>query len=255
MTTEWIPFVLTFAFLYGIVIGSFLNVCIYRIPAGESVAGEHSHCMHCGYRLKWYDLIPVLSWLLLRGKCRRCGKKISIQYPLVELADGFLYLFIFYANGINAVSVLYCLMASALLVLSVIDARTCEIPVGLNLFLLALGCVRIALDREHWPVYAAGFFAISIFLELIRLLSKGKAIGGGDVKLMAAAGLLLGWKKIILAFFIGCIAGAVIHTIRMKISGAGRILALGPYLSAGILLSALWGETWIEAYLQLLMGM
>ena len=239
-------------FLYGIVIGSFLNVCIYRIPLGESIVKERSHCMSCGYQLKWYDLVPLFSWLALRGKCRKCKAPISPQYPIIEAANGVLYLLIFAVNGFNPVSVLYCLMASALLALSVIDFRTYEIPFGFNIFLGILGLVRLVTDFGNWSDYVLGFLAVSVLLEVILLASKGRAIGGGDVKLMAAAGLLIGWKLILLAFLIGCILGSVIHIIRMKVSRAEHVLAMGPYLSAGILIAALWGDQFINWYLGLL---
>ncbi len=239
------------AFVYGLIIGSFLNVCILRIPEHRSIVTERSHCMSCGNTLKWYDMIPVASWLALRGRCRRCGAGISAQYPLVEAANGILYVVVFLVCGITWRSVLYCLLGSALIVLSVIDFRTYEIPFGINLFILVLGLVHTALDFQNWASYAIGLAAISIPLLIILFASGGRAIGGGDVKLMAAAGLLLGWEKILLAFMVGCIAGSVIHIIRMKATGAAHVLALGPYLSLGILVSALWGDAWIQAYLGL----
>ena len=156
------------------------------------------------------------------------------------------------ANGINVTSLLYSLLVSALIVLSVIDFRTYEIPFGINVFILMLGLIHIVLDYHNWAEYVIGLCAISIPLELILLLSKGRAIGGGDVKLMAAAGLLLGWKNIILAFLLGCIAGSVIHIIRMKVSGANRVLAMGPYLSVGIFIAAIWGNRMISWYLSTL---
>ena len=235
-------------FLYGLVIGSFLNVCIYRIPLGESISKERSHCMTCGYQLRWYDLVPLFSWLALRGKCRKCKTPISAQYPIIEAVNGVLYILIFAVNGMNMVSVLYCLMASALLALSVIDFRTYEIPFGFNVFIAVLGLIRIGLTLDNWHEFVIGFFAVSVLLEIILLVSGGRAIGGGDVKLMAAAGLLLGWKLIILAFFIGCILGSVIHIIRMKVSQAEHVLAMGPYLSAGVLIAALWGNQFIDWY-------
>ena len=235
-------------FLYGIVIGSFLNVCIYRIPLGESIAKERSHCMTCGYQLRWFDLVPLFSWLALRGKCRKCKTPISPQYPIIEAVNGVLYVLIFAVNGMNLLSILYCLMASALLALSVIDFRTYEIPFGFNVFIGVLGLIRIFIDLDNWSEYVIGFFAVSVLLEIILVASKGRAIGGGDVKLMAAAGLLVGWKLIILAFFIGCILGSVIHIIRMKVSHAEHVLAMGPYLSAGVLISALWGTQFINWY-------
>lgn len=239
-------------FLYGIVIGSFLNVCIYRIPLGESLSKERSHCMSCGYQLCWYDLVPLFSWLALGGKCRNCKASISPQYPIIEGMNGILYVLIFAVNGLNMVSILYCLMASALLALSVIDFRTYEIPFGFNVFIGCLGVIRLILDLGNWSEYVIGFFAISVALELMLIASKGRAIGGGDVKLMAAAGLLVGWKNIIIAFFVGCILGSVIHIARMKISKADHVLAMGPYLSMGILIAALWGNDFIEWYIGLL---
>ena len=234
--------------LFGIVIGSFLNVCIFRIPEKEDIVKTSSHCMSCGYHLRWYDMVPICSFLALRGKCRKCGAKLSVQYPLIEAANGILYVCIVWTGGIGIESLLYCLMASALLVLSVIDFRTYEIPFGINLFILALGLVRAATDFSNILTYLIGSISVSIVLAILYYATGGRAIGGGDVKLMAACGLLLGWKLIILAFLLGCVLGAVIHVIRMKASGEGRVLAMGPYLSMGVLIAALWGERMINWY-------
>ena len=239
-------------FLVGIVIGSFLNVCICRIPRQESVAGARSHCESCGRTLCWYELIPIFSWLFLRGRCRTCKAPVSVQHPLIEALNGILYILIFAVNGWNLLSVLYALMTSALIVLSVIDFRTYEIPQRINGFLLILGMWATWLDWEHAGGHLAGLFAVSGFLWLLYVVSKGKAIGGGDIKLMGACGLLLGWQGVILAFFIGCIIGSVCHLLRMKLRGEGRMLAMGPYLSAGIFLAALWGQQWISWYAGLL---
>lgn len=252
MTTEsWILETVLYAmiFLYGIVIGSFLNVCILRIPAKESIAKERSHCMSCGYQLAWFDLIPLFSYIFLGGKCRKCKKHISLQYPLVEALNGVLYVLIFLVNGWSIDSVIYCLLTSALIVLSVIDFRTYEIPIGINLFILALGLIHLVFHLGDWLEYGIGLLAVSGFLWLLYQLSGGTAIGGGDVKLMGAAGLLLGWKLAIVAFLLGCILGSVIHIIRMKMSGAERRLAMGPYLAAGIFIAALWGNQFLNWYL------
>lgn len=236
-------------FLYGIVIGSFLNVCIFRIPKQENIVKIRSHCMNCGYQLKWYDLVPVFSYLCLGGKCRSCKQKISVQYPLIELLNGVLYCIVFAVYGISVEALLYALLASALIALSVIDFRTYEIPVGINIFILALGLIRIVTDYADWLDYAVGLLIVSGFLYIVHLVTKGRGIGGGDIKLMAAAGLLLGWKLILLAFVLGCIIGSVVHIARMKISGQGHMLAFGPYLSVGIIISALAGEQMIAWYL------
>lgn len=235
-------------FMFGIVIGSFLNVCIYRIPQKEDIVRVRSHCMSCGYKLEWYDLVPLFSYLFLRGRCRKCGAKLSVQYPLIEALNGILYVIIVCIHGVNIDSLLYCLLGSALLVLSVIDFRTYEIPFGINLFILALGLIRLALDYHNFLSYLIGSLAVSAVLAFIYYATGGRAIGGGDVKLMAVCGLFLGWKLIILAFSLGCILGAVIHVIRMKVSGENHVLAMGPYLSAGVMIAALWGNQMIAWY-------
>ena len=245
-----IPYITVF--IFGIVIGSFLNVCIYRLPLHESIITAPSHCMTCGGKLKWYDMVPVFSWLVLGGKCRNCKSPISAQYPIIEALNGIFYVVICAVNGLTWSSMLYCLMVSALLTLSLIDWRTYEIPFGINVFLFILGIAATVLDREHWISHIIGALCVSVFLEILYLVSGGSAIGGGDIKLMAACGLILGWKLIILAFLLGCILGSVIHVIRIKVSGAGHVLAMGPYLSAGIFIAALWGNTWISWYLGLL---
>ena len=236
-------------FLYGIVIGSFLNVLIYRLPKHENIATKRSHCMECGYQLKWYDLIPLFSYLFLRGRCRKCGTRISIQYPIIEAVNGILYVLIFLRYGLTIETLLYCLLFSALLALSVIDFRTFEIPVGFNIFILILGLVRVATDYRNWLLYLIGLVSVSLFLFAIFAISKGRGIGGGDVKLMAATGLLLGWKLNLLGFVMGCILGSIIHIIRMKVSKEGRTLAMGPYLSLGVVLTVFFGEYIISWYM------
>ena len=238
-------------FLYGIVIGSFLNVLILRIPIRESFTTKRSHCMSCGHILSWYELVPLFSYLFLGGKCRHCKAKISIQYPIVEGLNGGLYVILYLANGISIETVLYCLCTSALLTLSVIDWRTQEIPVGFNIFILILGLIRLLTDIGDWSQYVIGLFAVSGFLLLLFIFSNGRAIGGGDIKLMAATGLLLGWQLNIIAFLLGCILGSVIHLIRMAVKKADRVLAFGPYLSMGVFIAMIWGEQLVSWYLSM----
>ena len=247
---ELTPYIIIF--IFGITIGSFLNVCIYRIPLGESIVTAPSHCMTCGRKLKWYDMVPVFSWLVLGGKCRNCKSKISVQYPIIEGVNGILYVVICAVNGLEWSSMIYCFMASALLVLSIIDWRTYEIPFGINVFLFVLGVAMTILDRGNLAEHLIGMICVSGLLGILYLLTGGRAIGGGDIKLMFACGLILGWKLILLAFFLGCIIGSVVHIIRMSVKKAGRMLAMGPYLSVGILLAALWWNAWINWYLSLL---
>jgi len=239
-------------FLFGITVGSFLNVLIYRIPKKEEFVKTRSHCMSCGYQLEWYDLIPIFSWLSLGGKCRKCKSKISAQYPLIELLNGILWVLSFLFYDFSITTLLYCGLFSSLIALSVIDFRTYEIPVGFNIFILVLGTIRVIFefigDHNSWPEFIIGLVSVSVPLLLIFYATKGRGIGGGDVKLMGAAGLLLGWKLIVLAFFLGCLLGSVIHLTRMKVSGESHVLAMGPYLSAGIVIAACFGERLISMY-------
>ncbi len=242
-------------FLLGISVGSFLNVCILRLPEHKNIVMEPSRCMKCGYRLKWYDLVPLVSWIALKGRCRKCHEPISRQYPIVEAANGIGWVVIFLVRGFeyelvyDVTTLCYMALFSALLVISVIDWRTYEIPFGCNIFILAVGLIHLAVDHTNWLQYVIGLTAVSLFLYLLYVLTRGRGIGGGDVKLMAATGLLIGWKLNILALVLGCIIGSVIHIFRMKLSGENHVLAMGPYLSIGVVISALWGDKILNWYL------
>ena len=243
--------ILGMLFLLGACVGSFCNVLIYRIPKGEEFVRTPSHCMTCGHALKWYELIPVLSWLIQGGKCRACGVRLSAQYPLVEAANALMWLLtgiLFRGQWLTVA--LYCVLFSMLLVLSVIDWREFIIPNGINLVIFLLGVVRLVTDLNNWLLYLVGMLSVGLVFLLLHVLTGGNGLGMGDVKLVAAAGLLLGWPKMLLAVLAGSLAGALIHSIRMR-RGAGRRLAFGPYLAAGIWFSALVGQPLIQAYLGL----
>lgn len=245
---DYMILILPLVFIYGILVGSFLNVCIYRIPKHESIVTTPSHCMSCGYGLKWYDLVPVFSWLCLRGKCRKCKAPISVQYPIIEALNGILWVVVIAVCGMTVEGVLYCLFTSALIVLSVIDFRTYEIPFGINVFIAVLGAIRLVTDLSGWFLYVLGMVLVSGIFYIAYLVTKGRGMGGGDIKLMAAAGLLLGAPKVFLAMIVGCALAVVIHSIRMKVSGVEHKLAFGPYLAVGLFLSAVAGEPVISWY-------
>ena len=241
--------IISMIFVLGLLIGSFLNVCIYRIPLGENIAISRSHCMKCGHKLSWYELIPLFSWIIQGGKCRKCKEKISIQYPLVELGNAILWMLVLLIWGFRPVTILYCFCSSCMLVISVIDERTKEINLGLNLFIGILGIARVILDYKNFAYYIIGMFAVSIPFLLIVIVSKERAMGLGDVYLMAASGLLMGWKHILVAVTLGCALGSVIHIIRMKVSKKGNELAFGPYLCLGVYLTILFGNPILNWYL------
>ena len=245
--------ILIFIAVLGLCVGSFCNVLIFRIPRGEEFVRTASHCMGCGHKLKWYENIPLASYALQKGRCRSCGVKLSCQYPIVEAVNGLLWLLcgtVLYGDWLHVG--LYCALISICSVIAVIDWQSFEIPDGLNAAIFALGLVQLFTDLGNWHSYAIGAVCVSGFFLLIIFITRGAGMGMGDVKLMVAAGLLLGWQRIVLAMIIGCIAGSVIHIIRMRVSDEGSMLAFGPYLSAGIVVSALFGNGLISAYLGLL---
>ena len=239
-------------FLYGIVIGSFLNVCIYRIPLKESLSKERSHCMKCGYRLRWYDLVPLFSYLFLGGRCRKCKEHISAQYPIIEGLNGVLYVLVFTLNGWSIDSVIYCLLTSTLIVLSVIDFRTNEIPVGLNLFILALGLIHIWFHLGDWVTYVISLFAVSSVMGILCWILGGKLIRRDDVLFMGTSGFLLGWHFIVLACLVGCILYALTYGIGKAVSENRHRLTMGPCLAIGIWIAMIWETDILNRYMNLL---
>lgn len=236
--------------LLGLSIGSFLNVCIYRLPKKQDIVFTPSYCNNCGSRIKWYDLVPVISYIFLKGKCRNCNEKFSIQYPIIELSNGAAYLGMYYLYGISEELFIYSALFSVLLVITMIDYRHHIIPNTTVVFILVLAVINIFLNNNNLVSYIIGFFIVSLPLLLIAYISGGK-MGGGDIKLMAAAGLLLGWQKILLALMIGSIIGSVIGVtlIALKIIERKQMIPFGPFLSLGIFISSLYGDMLIKLYL------
>lgn len=193
--------------------------------------------------------IPFVNRCLIKLEKNKLSPKASVAFICVL---ALLWAVAFAVLGWSANALLISLASAALLSLSWIDWCTYEIPFGYNVFIFALGIIALVFDLPHWYEYVIGFFAISLPLLLLFYLSKGAAIGGGDVKLMAACGMLLGWKLALLGFVLGCIIGSLVHILRMKISGEKHVLAMGPYLSIGVFLSALFGNALISWYLTML---
>lgn len=243
-----------FILILGLLIGSFLNVCIFRIPRKEEIVYTPSHCFSCGHQLKWYDLIPAITYLQLGGKCRYCQAKISIQYPIIELSNGAAYMGIFAIYGLSIQTLIYCALFSILLVISMIDLKHYIIPNGLVITLIILASINLIMDFRNFNNYILGFFAASIILLLIAIITRGK-MGGGDIKLMAAAGLLLGWQDILLALMLGSLIGSVIglSLIALRVIKREQMIPFGPFLATGIMVSALFSERIISWYLSLIL--
>ncbi len=239
--------------VYGIVIGSFLNVLILRIPVKEEFVKTRSHCTQCGYQLRWYDLVPIISYLTLQGKCRECKTKISIQYPLIELLNGAAYLGIYLYSGIAWETIISCIVFSLLLVIFMIDLRHKIIPNGLVIAIFIVSIFRMIMLQTYFDS-VIGFFTVSLFLLLLALLTKG-GMGMGDIKLMAASGVLLGWQNNILALMIGAVLGSVIGVslIIFKVIKRKQMIPFGPFLTIGIFVAMLFGDILVQWYISMIL--
>jgi leader peptidase (prepilin peptidase)/N-methyltransferase len=241
-----------FVALFGACVGSFLNVVIYRCPRRESIVTGASHCTSCGRPLLRRDLVPILSYLALGGKCRFCGQRISPRYPLVEGWNTVLWLLCAWRLGFTLKAALACACVSCLIVICMVDWDTQEIMDSTILFLLALGLLSFLDPALLWWERLLGAVVISLPMLLVALLTGG--FGGGDIKLMAAAGLLLGWRSTLLAALIAAVTGAAYALIQMKRGKLDRksFMPFGPFLAVGIMVALLFGTQLIEGYLSLL---
>lgn len=245
-------FWLVILFLLGLCTGSFLNVVIYRLPRGESITFDRSHCPSCGKQLVWYDLIPVLSYLLLLGRCRSCHTRISIKYPIVEFLTGIIFVVLFLHFGATLVFLKYLFLSALLEAVSFIDLEHYIIPNSLVITGL-IGGVFLNLAARDVGVVSAliGILITSGFLLLIALVSKG-GMGGGDIKLAAVTGLFLGWPLAPFGLFLGaCVGGVVaIFLLLFRIKGRKDPLPFGPFIAVGTFFAFLYGFDVINWYLQ-----
>lgn len=249
--------------ILGLCVGSFLNVVIYRVPRQMSVAFPGSHCTACGYPLRWYDNIPVVSWVVLGGKCRKCGAPISIRYSLVELTNMLLWL-ASVARFWQDSPVYACLCALALSVLICIFCIDLEHMLIYNRFVILLALAGVAamflcgdtqpLDHLIGAAVGGGVFALVYYGAMAALKKEG--LGFGDVKLAAAAGLLLGWQKLILAVLLASVIGSILLICLNRLRNLQRDTEypFGPFLVGGMAVALLFGEQILSWYLALLLG-
>lgn len=233
--------------LFGLVIGSYLNVVIYRLPLKLSTAKGRSFCPQCHHTLQPLDLVPVFSWLFLGRQCRYCKEPISWRYPFIELLCclGFgLCIAIF--PMVDAI--IYSFFLAILIVVAMIDLDTMEIPDRMSIFILLLGVILLFLHPQQIGSSLIGAFVISIPLWV---LSKFNAMGGGDVKLMFASGFLLGWQNVLVAFMLSSFIGSVyaIYLIVVKKRDRSSAIPFGPFLAMGLALATLYGPSLIQWYL------
>lgn len=241
--------------LMGIIIGSFLNVCICRIPEGEPLVNTFSRCPNCNTRLKFYDLVPIVSFIFLKGKCKYCEKKISLQYPLVEALTGVVFLLTFLNVGLNQYLIKYLFIFSLLIVVTFIDIKYHIIPnkLMLVLFIWVLGWQFIAPEISLYQAVLGSIIGGGLFF-LVAIVSGG-GMGGGDIKLMFSAGFLLGTTHTTLVIFLASLIGGVFGGALLAIGIKKRKdpIPFGPFLSLAIFLASLWGEEIINTYISFML--
>jgi len=242
-------------FFLGACIGSFLNVCIYRIPAGLSIVSPSSRCPQCQTKIRWWQNIPIVSWLFLRGKCASCKAKISVRYLFVETLTGLLFLKIFTIFALHPATLVFWVFAAVLVTLTFIDLDHQIIPDIISLPGIILGFATVSLTPLTWSHSLFGILLGGGSLWLIAIiyefLTKNEGMGGGDIKLLAMIGAFLGWKAILPVIFISSCLGTLIGVpLMLRQGGSGKLaIPFGPFLSAAALIWLFWGGALLRWYL------
>jgi leader peptidase (prepilin peptidase)/N-methyltransferase len=244
------------AFIVGAMLGSFLNVCIHRVPAGESVAHPPSHCPKCGVPISYRDNIPLVSYALLRGRCRACGGAISARYPAVEALTGVMLVVLLYRFGLSPALGVYTALVAALIVVSFIDLDEQIIPDVISLPGIVLGLVVSALGQgprlfdSIIGVLVGGGILYAVAVGY-RVLTGREGMGGGDIKLLAMIGAFLGWRGVLVTLIIGSFTGAVvgISLIVARRTQSRIPIPFGPFLALGAVCALVFGDQLIAWYL------
>lgn len=246
-----------FISIIGMIVGSFLNVCIYRISREESILYPQSHCGICNNRLKPMDLIPLISYIFLRGKCRYCGEKIPLRYPIIEIFNCILYLIVYWKCGFSILTVKFCILASLLIVIGLIDYSTQDVYTSTTLFGLVIGLIFIAIQYFIYKESVSNLFIGGLIGILLigSIVFFTKGMGEGDIEIAGVCGLFLGVKGIFLALFLGIMLCGLLGIIILisKFKNAEDRIAFGPFIGIGTMICVLGGNEIINWYLNLLM--
>lgn len=250
--TLWIN---TYIVILGMVLGSFFHVVAWRVPEGQSIIHPPSSCSHCHHRLSALDMIPVLSYIGTKGKCRHCGVPISIQYPIGEAVTGLLFLWMYLHFGWTHETWIGWLLVSLSIIITIADLQTMKIPNKILLFFTPIFLIAMLLfqDITNIGTHIGGAIAGGGILLLIAWISRG-GMGMGDVKLFALYGWVIGFPNVLLALFIACLLGTLIG-IGLRLTGRvqkQQPIPFGPFLAAGTLIAFVYGSQMIDAYLSLI---
>ena len=239
-------------FCFGLAIGSFANVCIHRLPRKESVVVPGSHCPACSAAVRPLDNIPVISYIVLGGKCRDCATRISPIYSVIETVTAVLLLAGFFKFGLSFDFMVYAAVAPALVIITAIDIEHQIIPDVITLPGIALG-LAAGTYTSGYADSLLGFFVGGGLFYLLAVLSNG-GMGGGDIKYISAAGALLGWQKVLLVIFIGALLGSVVGVFQIAVQKKTRksLIPFGPFLATSTLITLFYGNSLIRLYLDYL---
>lgn len=242
-----------FIILLGIIIGSFLNVCIYRIPREQSIVYPKSRCINCGGTIRWYDLIPIFSYvILLKGRCRYCGQKISIRYPIIEFITGSLYLIIYIKYGLTLECVKYITFVTILIVVAMIDFDTTDVYFSITFTAIILAGLFILVNGYFYNDYRqyifGGLFGVSIMTIIILLTN---AMGWGDAEMCFFSGLFLGFKLMVVMMFFSFIFGAVISLVLITLKKIDRKspIPFGPFIGLATIFTIFFGNNIVLWYM------
>ena len=242
--------IVTAIFFFGLVIGSFANVCVYRLPKKESVVFPVSRCVSCSATVRYFDNIPLISFLILGGKCRNCKENISLIYPAIELITSLLLLAGLFRFGLTFDFLVYTAVAPALVIITAIDIEHQIIPDAITLPGIVLGLLAGSYSIGYIDSILGCFLGGALFY-LLAVLSKG-GMGGGDIKYIAAAGALVGWKKVLLIIFIGAFLGSIVSIFQIVFQKKSKksLIPFGPFLSVATLITLFYGNLLIKLYIE-----
>ena len=243
------PLITVTLFIFGLSIGSFANVCIYRLPKKESVVSPVSYCTACLVPIRPLDNIPIISYLVLRGRCRDCNNNISVIYPVIEIITALLLLAGFFKFGLTFDFLVYFVLAPTLVIITVVDIKHQIIPDIITLPGLALGLAAGSYSIGYANSFMGFLLGCGLFY-LLAILSNG-GIGGGDIKYIAAAGAFVGWQKVLLIIFISAVLGTFVGLFQIGFQKKTRknIIPFGPLLSVATLITLFYGNLLIKLYI------